>query len=143
VHPKLRLSFTDANTWVTRFAYIMAESVEAPHELEWSLTLATTNQAKTRLRESALDPADVERVLFTPQPRFIWVAQVQEHGKVLAELLLDGTAVSKAFPVVEVLFRDSALRETVHQILSVPGIEGVASAELVTFLKKRIGAEPA
>ena len=45
----------------------MAGSVEAPHELEWSLVLATTNQAKTRLRgiEDAL--ADPERVV-VPDP---------------------------------------------------------------------------
>lgn len=138
VHPKLRLSFTDANTWVTRFAYLMAESVEAPHELEWSLTLATTNQTKSRLRASALDPADVGRVLFKPLPRFLWVARVVENGRVLAEVLIDGTAVSKAFPVVEVLFRDGGLRDTVRQILGITGIEDVASAELVDFLCKQV-----
>src|SRR5207253_2816111 len=136
VHPKLRLNFSEANDWVTRFAYVIAETVEEPETLEWSLDLSTTNDTKRRLRErgrdGTLENADVERVLFAALPRFIWRAQVARGTKVLAELLLDGTAVSRAFPVLHVLFCDAALRTFVRRNLDTSNFGPVVTDELVT-----------
>ena len=137
VDAELRLTFAQANDWVTRFAYIVAQSVATPMDLEWSLDLTTTGQTKTALRSGSLDLKDVKRVLFQPQPRFVWVARVTQGGKTLAQLLLDGTAVPKAFPVLDVLFCDSTSRETVRTNLASPGLERIVTAALVDFLRNK------
>jgi hypothetical protein len=96
VYHKVRLSFIDIQEWMIRFTRIAAPVLPTVPQPEWSASLATTNDVKQDAKASGLDPAEIDRVLLSAQPRFMWRARMEVNGQRLVEILFDATGMRRS-----------------------------------------------
>jgi hypothetical protein len=133
VYGKIRITFTDAHSWVQRLTVVLGLIGVNCTSFVWDIKLTTTQRFKSLLRErySAMKPA--MDMLSEPQPRFIWRAVACRGENEIVELLIDGTGISRSCPVFGVLWHDPAFQADMKAKLSGYNKADVAKAYTQRF----------
>lgn len=118
VYHKIRVTFLDVQTWLTRLTSMLQLLFPPPLKLEWNLHLTTTNQYKQLLKTSALTKDLIEPLLLQQHPRFIWRALLTIEGQPVFELLADATDMARSFPIYRAIWHDANLKEAFSKIRS-------------------------
>jgi hypothetical protein len=119
VYNKIRVTFLDVQVWLTRLTGALNLVVPDPGiSLEWDLHLTTTNEYKDGLKNRSLPVLEVERLLFKPQPRFVWRAVLRVLGLEVLELLTDATDMARSFPIREAVWLNDSFKQGVRTLLT-------------------------
>jgi hypothetical protein len=127
---KIRLTFLDVLQWLTRLTEVLKLVVSSP--LEWDVHLMLSNDYKTVMRDTRrLQSDQLERVLLTQHPRFVWRALLMVSGVSVAELLFDATGISRSLPMDYIIWYEQDFALKFKQILESSQLEAL----LIKFLK--------
>lgn len=121
VYNKIRVTFIDVLKWVERFHGLFPLAVPSPEDHEWDVYLTTVNDLKKELRAGP-GAGLRERLLFMPQPRFVWRARLAVRGEMVFEFLVDATDMERSFPVYQAMWHNDAFRLEVQRLLSLPQV---------------------
>lgn len=137
VYHKIRLNFLDLQTWVATFSYVANRALTDPAAAEWAVTLSTTNMMKATIKKSSVATPEIDRVLFSQQPRFIWRAMMSLGGRAVVELLFDATGMARSRPYFDILFHDPAFRDALNPVVRRPRWAGKIDAQFLSFLHEK------
>jgi hypothetical protein len=91
-----------------------------------------SNDYKTVMRDTRrLQSDQLERVLLTQHPRFVWRALLMVSGVSVAELLFDATGISRSLPMDYIIWYEQDFALKFKQILESSQLEAL----LIKFLK--------
>src|SRR5207244_3136162 len=144
VYNKIRVTFLDVLEWLTPLTGFLNLVVPDPgSSLEWDVHLTTTTEYKEMLRGTAyLAAPERERLLFKPQPRFIWRAILRVTGVEVLELLTDATDMARSFPIREALWLNEAFKQGVKTLLTAPAMQpslnDILGRRFLDFIQRRL-----
>lgn len=139
VYHKVRLSFIDLQQWISRFTQIATTVLPTTPEPEWTTSLTDTNRVKRQVKASGLDPAVIDRVLLSAQPRFIWSARMDVGGQPIVEILFDATGMRRSQVAFDMLWYRPELKVLVAKVLERPKVAGRIDEAMLKFLRDHTG----
>lgn len=135
LYHKIRVTFVDVQEWLSRLS-IVFRALSPQHE--WESWLVTTNELKESARRGELPLR--EELLFGSHPRFLWRNRLRMADKVVFELLVDATDMSRSFPVHRLVWHDEAIRRSVGVLVRAPSLktllQGLLTRQLLDLLIK-------
>jgi hypothetical protein len=142
IYSKIRVTFLDVQVWLTRLASVL-DLIADPATIEWDLSLTTTNEYKGTVKGSTVLAApDLDRLLLTPQPRFIWRALLRLSGIEVFELLVDATDMARSFPIFEAIWHHDEFRQGMNDLLAAPAMQlaltNTLTPRFLQFLKGKL-----
>ena len=122
VYHKVRVTFVDVQTWLTRLHALVNLFLKGATEVAWDVRLTTVNEYKRALR--AAKPTDPmrQKLLFAGLPKYMWRATLSAGGIDLLECLVDATDIMQSAPFLVVLWYSAALKAEVREALSEPSL---------------------
>jgi hypothetical protein len=142
VYNKIRVTFLDVQVWLTLLNNVLGFVLPDPTATEWDVSLTTTNEYKGSLKSVSLPAADLDRVLLTPQPRFIWRALLRISGVEVFELLVDATDMARSFPIFDAIWHHDAFRSAMDGLLTAPTMQlaltNALTRRFLQFLKDKL-----
>ncbi len=137
VYNKIRVTFLDVEVWLTRLNSVLTLMVPDPaNSIEWDISLTTTNEYKELIKGISLEGKDLERLLLSSQPRFMWRALLRISEVEVLDLLVDATDMARSFPILEAIWRHDAFRSAMDALLKAPTMQlSLTSALTRRFLK--------
>jgi len=126
VYNKIRVTFIDVARYLALLKGLLSVMSLMPDEYEWDLRLTMTNNLKSKIKEENFPPNDLERILLSQQPRFIWRATLRFYGKPFLELFTDATDMERSFPICEQVWYDNEFKETFKARLKDPHLATMA-----------------
>ena len=124
VYHKIRVTFLEVQEWLWHaHALALLLGIDPHSEIEWDVFLAQSNDLKAELRESQLQDATREAILFEPQPRFVWRATARVLGTSAFELIFDATDMSRNFPLRYVIWHNNSVRGALKVLIEAPAIQ--------------------
>jgi hypothetical protein len=142
IYSKIRVTFLDVQVWLTRLASVL-DLIADPATIEWDLSFTTTNEYKGTVKGSTVLAApDLDRLLLTPQPRFIWRALLRLSGIEVFELLVDATDMARSFPIFEAIWHHDEFRQGMNDLLAAPAMQlaltNTLTPRFLQFLKGKL-----
>jgi hypothetical protein len=143
VYNKVRVTFLDVQSWLTRLHGVLpALGLDSTGSIEWDLSLTTTNAYKELVKSSGLPSAELERLLLTPQPRFIWRAVLRVPTADVLELLADATDMARSFPMFDAIWHHEGFKSAMREVLTAPAMQPslveALTPRFLDFLKSKL-----
>jgi hypothetical protein len=143
VYNKIRVTFLDVLGWLTPLTGVLNLVVPDPAtSLEWDVHLTTTTEYKEALKSASLPAPEIERLLFKPQPRFLWRAVLRVLGVEVLELLTDATDMARSFPIREALWLNDSFKQGVKALITSSAMQqslnDTLSRRFLDFLKDSV-----
>jgi hypothetical protein len=121
VYHKIRVTFTDIQIWITQLNtafQLLVQPSGGPLDLEWDISLQTTNGYKKHLKGSGVAKDKMQELLLLQHPRFIWHVVLRIAGIVALELLVDATDMARSFPIYRAIWRDTTIYSALNLLLT-------------------------
>jgi hypothetical protein len=125
VYHKIRVTFVDVQTWITRLHAVVNLFLKSAGRLEWDLRLITVNDYKKSLRDSKPRDPVRRQLLVTGLPKYMWRASLHANGTELMECLVDATDMMQSAPFQIILWHSDTLKDEVHKALVEPSLRDV------------------
>jgi hypothetical protein len=144
VYHKIRVTFLDLQTWLTRLDSTLASLVLGnAGQREWEAYLTTSNEYKRSIRNVGIKSEQMMPLLLMQHPRFCWRAMLTVAGLQAVELLVDATDMARSMPVYQIIWHDQNVKVAVASLMADPGLDAQFSEALTpTFfvmLKESVG----
>ena len=136
VYHKIRVTFLDVQIWLIRLNNAVFQLLQSPGtslDLEWDISLQTTNGYKKILKRSLIAKDRIEQLLLFQHPRFIWRVLLRVGGVSALELLVDATDMARSLPIYQAVWLNQAVYAPVFQLLNEPALENT----MIEYLTKR------
>lgn len=142
VYHKIRLSFVELYRRILQPLEVVFSAAVVEGEHEWDARLTTVNDLKHELRGDLgrrMDEADRDRLLFMPQPKYIWRIELKQDASPVADFLVDATAVAQEIPLYAIIWHTPEAASRFRWLLSHDGFwKVIKTGEEVVTLKLRM-----
>ncbi len=123
IYNKVRVTFLEAQAWLTRLHFVFGVLLRQPGSLQWDLFLDESNQLKRDLKDSSLADAMRLDLLSLAHPRYVWRGALSADGTKVLEVLIDATDMARSLPVYRVVWQNEQLRDAFNRLLAMKQFE--------------------